>query len=414
MRVPTRTVTRSLAVLALGALTLASIGCGGDSSATYVVVNLEQGTAPAGVNRVELDLMLDGRMDTVIIDNGGTALPFPLTDAIKLNQGQGTLTVKARALMGTTEVATGTTPVFITRGSVTPVTVTFGVTILPSDGGVPDAGPANDGAPSDGPPIDRPTVGDGGALTTIQRIRMGMVASGAMVDLGDVVVVAGFQNSAAIRIWVQDEGGGPNHGMQLFCRLPCATFPTAADAARFMTPGIQARVTGMFTAFMPPNAPWPTLEVENPMMTQTGMGRPVVAIDVGADMVDLTRNGVAALAPYMGSYVRVSSVPAGSTFTPNLMPMQFVTMCPGLDGGTMQGFFGIVFATPSMANIAVDTSFFHNAGYLMYCNNACVTSCVQRAQATDRFSRISGILEQQFAMGSYLQVIATRDSDFVR
>ena len=80
----------------------------------------------------------------------------------------------------------------------------------------------------------------------------------------------------------------------------------------------------------------------------------------------------------------------------------------------MPGYFGIVFMSMGGYNLAVDTSFFHNAGFLMYCNNACVSSCVQKAQPGDRFTRISGILEQQFAMGTYLQVIATRDSDFVR
>jgi len=404
-----RVSATAIAALALAALGLTGIGCGGDAS-TYVVVHLEQGTAPAGINRVELDLMLEGRMDTVIVENGGAALSFPLTDAIKINSGQGNLEVRARALMGTTELATGSTPAFITRGSTTPVTVTFGTHVQPGDGGVPDAAVVNDGAPTDGPPIDRPVLSDGGPLTPIQRIRMGLVAAGSAVDLGDVVVVGGIQYGNAIRIWVQDEGGGMNHGILLFCRLPCATLPTAALVSQFSTPGHLVRVTGTFTAFTPTGAPWPTLEVENPTITQVSMGRPVVAIDVGADLVDHMRNGTAAVAPYMGSYVRVNSVPSGSTFTPNLTPPLFATSC-----GSMTGYYGVMFVTPSMANVAVDTSYFHVGGSLMYCNNICLASCVQKAQVTDRFTRISGILEQNQNLGMiYLELVATRDSDFVR
>ncbi len=107
------------------ALALVLPACGGDGG-TYVKINFEQGTAPAQVARIHLDVTLGSGAAMAPLDLPGP-ITFPASKVLEIRNGEGAFMVTAIAFDGgNLEVARGTASGAVMRGETLGLTLRFG------------------------------------------------------------------------------------------------------------------------------------------------------------------------------------------------------------------------------------------------------------------------------------------------
>ena len=110
-------------LIAATSLLLAS-GC--RPSNTYVLLTIDRGNVTTDVDRIELDLTLDGMTATTqLTESGGGAIALPTTASLEILQGHGQLSVLGIAYLAGTEVSRGTISGDIEPGT-TDLTLVFG------------------------------------------------------------------------------------------------------------------------------------------------------------------------------------------------------------------------------------------------------------------------------------------------
>lgn len=136
------------------ALVVATVGCGGAASGTFVLLDLKvgQGTQPAeGIAIIALEVDLAGMKTTSTLRRASGTIKLPTTASLQVGQGQGALTVVARALDGLgVERGRGRGTGTVEREQTTTValSIDFGV-MATEDAGLPAAGADAGGAPSE-------------------------------------------------------------------------------------------------------------------------------------------------------------------------------------------------------------------------------------------------------------------------
>ncbi len=97
------------------ALALVLPACGGDGG-TYVKLNFEQGTAPASVARIHLDVTLGSGQAMAPLELTGP-ITFPASKVLDIRHGEGAFAVTAIAYdAGDVELARGTAMGSVSRG----------------------------------------------------------------------------------------------------------------------------------------------------------------------------------------------------------------------------------------------------------------------------------------------------------
>lgn len=184
---------------------LALAACSGESG-TYLLVKVEQGTAPVGITKVDLSLAFAGQAANRELTNGGTPLTFPVTAAFEIGAGVGDLVVTGAAYAGTVQVAQGAGNTVIVRGETRVVTITLAPNgnMMPGpDGGAGDADPNAD-APVGGDGPDAMKALDANLETMPMPGVAFLVANRASVDFGATVV---GMNSPTVSIKITNNGG---------------------------------------------------------------------------------------------------------------------------------------------------------------------------------------------------------------
>lgn len=273
---------------------------------------------------------------------------------------------------------------------------------------------------------------DLGMITTVKNLRMNQPTNGTLVTLQNVVVVGRVASSKTTKIWVQDQGGGQYSGIEIYCKYGsnCTLTQTAAKAIKAKA---VVNVTGKFDSFAfsnPPNAQ-PTLEIESPVITDTGSTMAPVAVDVTAATIAMDQFAAGGGAdPYKGAYVHVSD--ATSVNVTNVMAGEYqatcsdMTMPTPLMGTTYDGFE----AKAGSATLAVGLTFYSSvdwcipcvgsaAGFNPYpCPDTTSMYPTQQVTGSTTFKGISGVVETESMAGSgsntgtvYLQIAPTYDGD---
>ncbi|MDX2019621.1 MAG: choice-of-anchor D domain-containing protein [Deltaproteobacteria bacterium] len=184
---------------------LALAACSGENG-TYLLVKIEQGTAPAGITKVDLALAFAGQGANRELTNGGTPLTFPLTAAFEIGTGAGDLVATGTAYAGALQVAQGAGSTAIVRGETRTVTITLSPNgnMMPGpDGGAVDADPTAD-APTNGDGPDAMKAPDAKLDTMPMPGVAFLVANRASVDFGATVV---GMNSPTVSIKITNNGG---------------------------------------------------------------------------------------------------------------------------------------------------------------------------------------------------------------
>ena len=252
-----------------------SFGACSTETGTYVVVRVEQGTAPAGITKISLTMALAGQATSRDLENAGVPLTFPLTAAFEIAKEKGDLMVTATAYAGSARVAEGTGNTVVVRDQNSTATVVLGPvgSVTPGlDGGATDA---LDAAFTDGPVV---TDTDGGisidGLTDVMPIPgvAQLIANRTAVDFGAVLV---GMNSPTVSIKITNVGGDVSGALGVSLSGSVA-FATANDVCSGK--GLQAQAsctTGV--VFMPSAAGGATGS-----LTVTGMPGGKLTIDLAA------------------------------------------------------------------------------------------------------------------------------------
>jgi hypothetical protein len=285
----------------------------------------------------------------------------------------------------------------------------------------------NDGAsPSDAGTDDTSDAGDDAAdaqdadagPTTIASLRKAPpIDGGVPVTLKGVVVTGHVTSTKNGKVWVQDMGGGPYSGIQIFCNYGGTTPNCASTRQQIDTLAIGTiiDVSGMFETFLLTGAPagaQGVLEINAPTINITSKTAAPVPTNVTAAMVAQDQYAAAGAKPYEGSFVNVE----GTSFAvSNVTPTEFATSCtdmstPPQNGTTYGGFV----VTGSGVALAVGLTFYNTLSYCIPCTGVAMPyTCSTPVTMPRSFGLLRGIVEPAYnTNGSiYLQISPITDSD---
>ncbi len=288
-----------------------------------------------------------------------------------------------------------------------------------SGSGTLDAGP---GGQDSGPTVDSgmgvPDAGSG--ATTVAAFRMSLPAPGASLAFNGVVIVGWVTSTKYGHIWVQDPGGGPYSGVQLFCNYGGTTpnCPMTRTQVESLVRGQVVNVTGNYNPFTPSSpASAPTLvEVGAPMVTPTGSMMDPVAVSVSPSDVS---KGMVSADMYAGVYVTMTgSFTVSSVTASEFMNTSYSCTTSG-DGGMSASapqYFGFEM-TDGTNTMAVGLGFYKSESY---CLDSCFDSMCTSATTAghmlvstgETFTGLTGVVEPaSSSTESYLQVSPVVDMD---
>jgi hypothetical protein len=217
-----------------------------------------------------------------------------------------------------------------------------------------------------------------GASGSIRALNMSPPAANTSVSLGGVVTVGRVTSSSNATAWVQDPGGGPYSGIQLFCpKSSCSAYDTIDKLAA----GEVLDVTGTYDVFQ--GSP----ELKGVTITKKGTTTAPVATTLTAEML---AKGTDSTSPAFVQWNEVLVRLAGPLTATNVTAPQFSAACSGGNGDAGAGsvqYRGFE-VTIGHAVVNVGLGFFDT---LHYCLPGCGFACNDEVKAGDGFDSIQGV-----------------------
>jgi hypothetical protein len=231
-------------------------------------------------------------------------------------------------------------------------------------------------APSNLPKIDGPM----GAAATIKAVNMSPPAANTSVTITGVVTVGRVTSSSNATAWVQDAGGGPYSGIQLFCsKSSCAEY----DKIDTLAPGEVVDVTGSYSVFQ--GSP----ELQGVTITKTGTTMAPVATVVTPQMVGKTTDSTS---PAFTQWNQVLVRLAGPMSATNVTAPQFSVACSGSGSNPDAGAANVQYrgfeVTAGTTVVNIGLGFFDT---LSYCLPGCGFACNDEVKVDDGFDSLQGV-----------------------
>jgi hypothetical protein len=244
--------------------------------------------------------------------------------------------------------------------------------------------------------------------------------TGAAITLQNVVVTAHVSSKKYGHVYVQDNGGGPYTGIELFCNYggthPTCTMTQAQIDA--LTIGTVVNVTGTFSSFLSSMAPagaQPILEIDDPVITATGQNATPVAISVDAATIAHDQLAASGVDQYKGNYVKVTGASIKAT---SVAATEFSMSCTDMSSPPMTGMtFGGFEATVGSSLLDVSLNFYNTVTYCLPCGGVAMPyPCTNAVTANETFTSLSGIVEPNYNSNGkvYLQISPTSDNDLTK
>ncbi len=245
---------------------------------------------------------------------------------------------------------------------------------------------------------------------SVASIRQNQPTNGAAINLHQVVVVARVSSSKSGRIWVQDQGGGPYSGIEVYCSFTSTSHPCTMTRAQIdaLNIGQVVDVAGSFDVYTPsmPAGAQPSLEISQPTITADGGTMQPVAMTASAS--DISKDMATGAMQYKGAYVHVT----GPFTVSSTSPSEFQGTCTGSGTpptmGTQYRGFEV---TGGGATLAVGLDFYSTLTYCL--PDTCGHTCSNQV-TNQTFTNITGVVEANYNTADnsvFLNISPVTDAD---
>jgi hypothetical protein len=247
---------------------------------------------------------------------------------------------------------------------------------------------------------------------TVTALRASPPGGSPLVYLKGVVVVTRVALSTTGEMWVQDPGGGLGSGILVYCDyagtvMPCTNYDRTAW--KQFRRGQVVDVLGVFHKHTPTGAAAAALQlrIESPVVTIGTATMDPVATPVSASDVEMSQ---LAFDRAKGSYV---SVPGPMTIS-GLMPVEFLTTCPGAATGSPADHVVGFEAKTGPSTLAIGLNLYETVSYCI--KDTCASAACTNPISSQTFSRVLGIAEPHVPTAGaapFLRFSPTVDADLV-